>query len=70
MHAPNEDTCFYKQLCVFSGVPKYQLKILFRDVQCEGRGVHIFKLTLANESFCETSEYNEIRMVSFAVLKM
>jgi hypothetical protein len=33
-------------------------------------GVDIFKLTLANESLHETSEYNEVRMVSFAMSKM
>lgn len=33
-------------------------------------GVGIFKLTLANESLHETSEYYEVIMVNFAMSKM
>jgi hypothetical protein len=68
----NDDTKdgFYEELeGVFDQFPKYHMKILLGDFNAKVGMEDIFKLTVGNESFHETSNDNGVRVVNFAILK-
>jgi hypothetical protein len=75
IHAPTEDKIdmkdsFYKELeCVFDKFPKYHKKILLGDFSAKVSREDIFKPTIGNESFHETSNDNGDRIVNFATFK-
>jgi hypothetical protein len=68
VHAPTEDKCddkkdsFYEELeGVFDQIPKYHMKILLGDCNAKVGREDIFKPTIGNESFQETSNDNGVK---------
>jgi hypothetical protein len=76
VHAPTEDKCddkkdsIYEELeVVFDQFLKYHMNILLGDFNAKVGREDIFKLTIGNESFHETSNDNGVRVVNFATSK-
>ena len=73
MHAPSEEksddskASFYEELEQVSyNFPKYQMKILFRDLNAKVGRKNTFKPTIGNESLHQDSNDNGVRNVNFA----
>jgi hypothetical protein len=76
MHAPTEDKddvikdSSYKELeQVFHQLPRYHMKILLGDFDAKVGTEDIFKPIFGNESLCEVSNDNGVRVVNFATSK-
>jgi len=62
----SEDS-FYEELeHVFHHFPKYRMKILFGNFNANLGEEGIFKPTVGNESLCQDSNGNGVRIVNFA----
>jgi hypothetical protein len=76
VHAPTKDTTddvkdiLYESLRrVFNKFPKCHMTILLRDLSAKVGKEDILKLTIGNESLCEISNDNWVRVLNFATSK-
>jgi hypothetical protein len=76
VHAPTEDKddvmkdSFYEELQqVFDQLPRYHMKIFLGDFNAKAGREDIFKPIIGNESLCEASNDNGVRVVNFATSK-
>jgi len=76
VHAPTEDKrddtkdSYCKELDgVFNQFLKYHMKILLGDFNAKVGREDIFKSSIENESLCEISVYEGVRVVNFATSK-
>jgi hypothetical protein len=61
---------FYEELeQVFDHFPRYNMKILLRDLNANVGRENIFKPTIGNESLHQDSNDNRVRIVNFATFK-
>jgi exonuclease III len=77
VHAPSDEKSndskysFYEELeQVFDHFHKYDTKILLGDFNAKVGKENIFKQTIRNESLHYDSNYNGVRIVNFATLKI
>jgi hypothetical protein len=72
VHAPTDDVkdSFYEEVeRVFDKFPKYHIKILLGDFNTKVGRENIFKPTNGNESLCEISNDNGVRLVNLSTSK-
>jgi len=76
VHAPSEEKSdeakdsFYEELeQVFYNFPKHHMKILLGDSNAKVGRENVFKPTIGNESLHQHSNYNGVRIVTFATSK-